>query len=99
MGEFMARSTPEERQAGLAAWNKWRAEAEETLHFEFGAVVQSVAHIQQSGSPNAYNEASNYAFAEANAKDDVIKTLQSHPHLQRKGASIDVLEVSPMPGQ
>lgn len=99
MSEFMARSTPDERQAGLDAWVKWRAEAEKSVRFEFGAVVQAVQRIEQQELIASRNQASNYAFADATTKDKVVNALQSHPHLLRTGASIDVLEVLPMPGQ
>lgn len=98
MSEFMVRNTPEERQAGLDAWMKWKEEAEKTVKFEFGAVVQAVSRIKQNEVIDSPNQASNYAFAEANSKDDVVKALQNHPHLQRNDASIDVLEFLSMPG-
>lgn len=99
MSDFMIRSTPEERQAGLEAWTKWREEAEKTVKFEFGAVIQATQRIQQDELAESPNQASNYAFVEAASKDEVVKALQSHPHLQRKDASIDVLEALSMPGQ
>lgn len=99
MSEFMVRSTPEERQAGIEAWNRWRTEAEKTVSLEFGAVVQAVQSIEQDKVGVSSNQAANYAFAEADSKDSVVKALQSHPHLRRTGASIDVLEVLRMPGQ
>jgi hypothetical protein len=99
MSEFMVRSTAEERQAGIEAWSKWKSEAEETASFEFGAVVKAVSRIQPDGVTESPNEASNYAFAEAESRDNVIKALTNHPHLQRAGASIDVLEILAMPGQ
>src|ERR1700759_4815250 len=98
MSEFMTRSTPEARQAGLEAWEKWRSEAEKTLTFEFGSVIQAAARIQLDAVAESPNQASNYAFAEG-TKNDVTKALQNHPHLQRAGASIDMLEVLSMPGR
>lgn len=99
MSEFMVQSTSEERQAGLEAWDKWRAEAEKSVIFEYGAVVQAVKRILKDELVESPNQASNYAFAEAASKEVVIKALQDHPHLQRNDATIDVLEVLPMPGQ
>jgi len=99
MSEFMVRSTPEERQAGLEAWVKWKAEAEKTISFEFGAVIQAVQRIEQQELIKSTNQASNYAFAYAKTKDEVINVLQSHPHLKRTGATIDVLEILTIPGQ
>ena len=97
MSEFMLRSTPEERKAGLEAWIKWKAEADQTISFEFGAVIQAVQRIEQKDLIGSTNTATNYAFADAETKDDVINALQSHPHLKRTSASIDVLEELSMP--
>lgn len=99
MSEFMTRSTPEERKAGLEAWIKWRSEAEKTVKFEFGAVVQAIQRIQKDGLAKSPNQAANYAFAEAESKDDVMNALKTHPHLRRADATIDVLEILHMPGQ
>lgn len=99
MSEFMVRSTPEERQAGLEAWTKWKADAEKTIKFEFGAVVQAFQRIQKGELEVSPNQATNYAFAETGSKDEVVKALENHPHLQREGATIDILEFLVMPGQ
>lgn len=99
MSQFMAQSAPEERQAGLAAWGAWKTEADKTISFEFGAVVQTVDHIGQDGTSQSPDQISNYAFAEARSKDEVVNALQTHPHLERAKASIDVLEVLSMPSQ
>lgn len=99
MAEFMTRSTPEERQAGLDAWMKWKEEAEKTVKFEFGAVVTAAGRIEGTEVIASPNQASNYAFAEAQSKDIVESALKNHPHLKRPNASIDVLEFLSMPGQ
>jgi hypothetical protein len=98
MVEFMPRSTPEERQAGLDAWKQWKEEAEKTVKFEFGAVVTAVSQIEGSEVKDSQNQASNYAFAEAENKEIVTSALKNHPHLKRNGATIDVLEFLSMPG-
>lgn len=97
MSAFMARFTPEERQAGMEAWSSWKAEADKTIAFEFGAVVQSVGCIEQQTVTESPNQATNYAFAEAESKEAVITALQNHPHLARQDATIDVLECLSMP--
>ncbi|GAC1387650.1 MAG: hypothetical protein NVS1B7_0190 [Candidatus Saccharimonadales bacterium] len=99
MTEFMARSTPEERQVGLEAWKQWKVDAEKAIIFEFGAAITAVGHIQGSQVSESSNQAANYAFAEADEKNSLIKVLQDHPHLQRAGATIGILEVLSMPSQ
>lgn len=97
MSSFMARSTPKERQAGLETWTKWKTEAEKTVSFEFGAVVEALQRVENKEFKPSPNPASNYAFADADSKEAVAAALRNHPHLQRADSTIDILEVLPMP--
>lgn len=98
MDAFMARSTAQEIQRGMEAWTNWKAIADKTIMFEFGGVVKGVANVGPAGTVDSASQASNYAFAHAATREAVVAVLQSHPHLQREGASIDVLELLAMPG-
>lgn len=96
----MAKSSPEERQAGMQAWSDWKMQADKTISFEFGAVVQAVGLIGTAYKDvlqESTNQASNYAFAEAESKEALAAALQAHPHMSRSGATIDILEVLSMP--
>lgn len=96
--EFMATSTPEEIQAGMAAWMKWKGTLPESSNFEFGMPVQATSHIADGIVSESDSKASGYSILEADNKDAVVEMLKGHPHLQRPGASIDVLEMLSMPG-
>lgn len=94
--EFMARFTPEERQAGMDAWIAWKAEADKTVKFEFGMPLQPVARITPDGETEINSEVSGYSMIEADSKEAVVAALRNHPHLGREGATLDILElVSP----
>ncbi|HUC20993.1 MAG TPA: hypothetical protein VMR98_05905 [Candidatus Polarisedimenticolaceae bacterium] len=97
-GETMAKSTKEEMQASMAAWMAWKDEAEKKVKFEFGSPMQAVGRITPDGVVASDSQASGYSMIEADSKELVIEVLRNHPHLQRKGATIDVLEMITMPG-
>lgn len=96
--DIMAESTPEEMQDSIATWIAWKEQADKTITFEFGMPVQAVARVTTDGEVVSDNPASGYSMIEADTKADVIAALRNHPHLQRAGTSMDILEVLPMPG-
>lgn len=100
MSDFMAKLSPDERQAGMQAWSDWKTEADKTISFEFGAVVQAaglIRAVDKDVLQDSSNQASNYAFAEAESKEVLAAALKTHPHMGRDGATIDILEVLSMP--
>ncbi len=94
--EFMAKFSAEEKQAGMAAWMAWKDEAEKTVKFEWGLPLQPVARVTPQGEADCDNQASGYSIIEADSKDDVVAVLKNHPHLERDGATMDVLEMIPI---
>lgn len=96
--EQMARSTREQMQTSMAAWLAWKDEAEKTVGFAFGNPLQAVARVTPTEAGESDNQASGYAMIEADSKELVVEVLRNHPHLQRDGATIDILEVVTMPG-
>ncbi len=97
--EVMANSTPEEMKASMEQWMAWREEAQKTVKaVDFGTPLQSVSHLSSDGVTEGANQTSGYSIIEGESKDAVVAVLTTHPHLQRSGNSIDVLEMLSMPG-
>jgi putative hemolysin len=95
--EQMANATPEQMQASMKEWMDWQQEAVKTIGFEWGLPIQAVAQVTTTEITGSANKASGYCIMEGK-KDMVSKLLQSHPHLKREGATVDLLEMIPMPG-
>lgn len=95
--EVMAASSPEQMKAGMDSWIEWKDALSEGVKFEFGMLLQAVASITPDQVGESHNPASGYAWIDGD-KDNVMNLLQSHPHLKRPGASIDLLEILAMPG-
>ncbi len=96
--ELMANASPEEMQASMAEWIAWKTEADKVAAVEFGLPLQAVGQVSPVGVAASHNEASGYSVIEMDSRDAVMDLLKTHPHLKREGATIDVLEMMPMPG-
>jgi len=90
----MANATPEQRKAGMDAWNAWAAKAGSAL-VDFGAPLGPSATL--GGKPQS-DFVGGYSIIQADSLAHAEKLLEGHPHLDQPGFSIDVLEQLPMPG-
>lgn len=93
--EQMASATPEQAQAGMQAWMTWAGEAGSAI-VDLGAPLQPVAKVP--GGASANSEISGYSILQAEDRAALEALLAKHPHLHMPGASIEVLEVLPIPG-
>jgi hypothetical protein len=96
--ELMAKATAEEMKASMKEWMAWADEAKKTAGFEFGMPLMAVSKVTKDGTKENESKVSGYSIMEGDTKETVIALLASHPHLKRSGATIDVLEMLPMPG-
>jgi hypothetical protein len=96
--ELMAKATPEQMKASMEEWMAWAEEAKKTAGFEFGMPLKAVSKVTNDGTKESDSKVSGYSIMEGDTKETVTALLASHPHLKRSGASIDVLEMLPMPG-
>ncbi|HEY3143299.1 MAG TPA: hypothetical protein VGJ86_19320 [Acidimicrobiales bacterium] len=95
--EMMASSSPEEAQAGMAAWMAWSEKVGEAL-IDFGSPLADVASLRGGTAGEGESQATGFSVLDADSRDTVVGLLEDHPHLQMPGASIDVLEFLPVPG-
>ncbi len=96
--ELMAQTTPEQMKVSMDEWIQWNDEANKTAKVEFGLPLQAVAQLTPGEVDESKSHISGYATMEGESKAMIVELLKSHPHLKRQGASIDVLEMLPMPG-
>lgn len=96
--ERMANSSPENMKASMDEWIQWRDEAAKSVKFDWGMPLQATNRITPDGVTDSVNPASGYSEMEGDSKDEIIDLLKKHPHLKTEGATIDLLEMLPMPG-
>jgi len=96
--EQMARATPEQIQAGMAEWMKWREKVQNAI-VDFGSPLEGGKHIESGNVSAGELTITGYSIVQANSIDDAVKLFQGHPHFKTPGgASIDIFEFVTMPG-
>jgi hypothetical protein len=95
--ELMANATPEQMKASMDEWMIWREEASKNFKVDFGLPLQTVSKVTTDGTAAGDSQISGYSIVEGD-KDALTEILQSHPHLKRDGASIEIFEMLAMPG-
>ncbi len=91
MGEQMASTTPEERQASMDAWMAWGSAAGDAL-VDWGVPTQPTS--DEDAGPAGW--VGGYSILQAADVDAVRAVLSSHPHNQI--GSIEILQMLDMPG-
>ncbi|HSR85452.1 MAG TPA: hypothetical protein VLM11_14860 [Streptosporangiaceae bacterium] len=93
--EQMAAGTPEQAQAGMAAWMQWAERAGPAI-VDMGAPLAEVA---EAGTPvpAAGHIIGGYSVLAAASPAALSDLLAGHPHLE-SGGTIEVHEVLPTPG-
>ena len=94
----MAQATPEQMKASMEEWIQWRNEASKTAKVDFGLPLQPISHITYDEVTDSDSRVGGYSIVEGDSKEAIIELLKTHPQLKRGGASIDVLQMLPMPG-
>jgi len=95
--KLMASATPEQIQGSMNAWIDWKDNLDVSISFDWGLPLQTIAEVTTSDVAEGTSPVSGYATMEGD-KQAIIDVLQSHPHLQREGSSIDVFAMISMPG-
>ncbi len=91
----MANATPEQAQAGMDAWMTWAGSAGSAIA-DLGSPTQQVATVGDGPAGSGF--VGGYSIMEAESADALKGLLEGHPHLMMDGASIEVLELLPVPG-
>jgi hypothetical protein len=82
----MAAATPEQAQAGMAAWMEWAERNRDA--------------IVELGSPlGGDSDVSGYSIVQAESRDAAAELFKDHPHLRMPAdSSIELLEFLRLPG-
>jgi len=91
MGEQMASTTPEQRQASMDAWMAWGAASGDAL-VDWGVPTQPTS----DEDPGPAGWVGGYSILQAADVDAVRAVLEGHPHNQI--GSIEILQMLDMPG-
>lgn len=95
--EQMKNATPEQMKASMDAWIGWKEQAGEGV-FEFGMPLETGKLVTKDSITDGRLPVSGYSIVQAASLEEAAGLMQTHPQLQRPGASIEVLEFLTMPG-
>jgi hypothetical protein len=95
--QMMANGTPEQAQEGMQAWMAW-AQRVGTGLADMGAPLGKEAFVPAGTAPAGDGHVTGYSIIEADSQDAALSLFDGHPHLMSPGASIEVLELLPVPG-
>jgi hypothetical protein len=89
----MANATPEQMEAGMAAWQTWSNKVGYAIT-DLGSPLAHTTHVGPGAASG--DGVSGYSIIEAGSADEVETILDGHPHLATPGGSIEVLELVPI---
>ena len=96
--EQMKKATPEQQKAGMDAWMTWGKSAAGSI-VDMGAPLGASLRVTKDGGPSpSTNDLGGYSILQAESKEGLAATLKGHPHFMIPDATIEVIEVMPMPG-
>lgn len=91
--EQMANATPEQREAGMQAWQAWASKVSYAV-VDLGAPLAHTTHVGQGAA--IAEEVAGYSILQAGSADEIETILDGHPHLSMPENSIEVLEIVPI---
>ena len=98
MMQQMQHATPEQRKAGMDAWNVWGKKHHGSI-VDMGAPLGKSKTVSDHGVADHRNELGGYSIVQGDSADAVSKMFVGHPHLGMvKGATIEIVEVMAMEG-
>ena len=95
--EQMSKATPEQQKAGMDAWMAWGQSAHASI-VDMGSPLGKSLRVTKGGSAPSTNDLGGYSILQADSKEAIAETLKGHPHFMMPDGTIEVVEISPMPG-
>jgi hypothetical protein len=96
--EQMMSATPEQQQAGMAAWMAWATKAAGTI-VDMGSPLGKAVKVTAGGDVTASpNDLGGYSVLQAESKEALAAQLDGHPHYLTPGGWIEIVDILAIPG-
>jgi YCII-related domain len=86
--ERMAKATPEQNQAVMAAWRAWAQRAAGSI-VELGAPLAAPTVLKGSAAPGFVG---GFSIVQADSAEAAKSIFDGHPHFENPGNSLELLE-------
>lgn len=97
VSEMFAKSTPEQIEAGMAAWRAWYEKCGSAV-IELGAPLDKSTMVKPDSSAPVKTSITGYTLLQAASMEEAVSLIKRHPHFYAPGATVQILECIPMPG-
>ena len=99
--EDWKKTAPEKRKAAEEKmqndWKKWMSD-HHAIFVDSGAGVGKTRRVTAHGGADGKNDIMLYAIVEAETHEAASRMFEDHPHLGIPSASIEIMEIHPLPG-
>jgi len=95
MKQSMENNTPEDHKKSMEEWMKWMEE-NKAYFVDSGAPAGKNSRVSQDFVTEEPNEVGGYSIMQAESKEELIKVIQTGPHLAWDGAYVEVMELMAM---
>src|ERR1700727_532929 len=91
VAEMFALSTPEQLQAGMAAWRAWQEKAG-SAGVDLGAPLDKSTTVMGRSATAGRASITGYTILQAVSLDEAVLLMKDHPHFHMPGAPVQILE-------
>jgi hypothetical protein len=93
----MASASPEQLKAGMDLWKSWAQSAQRSI-VDLGMPLGNPTNIEGTSVQPGDSNVAGFSILQGESQKAVTDLLMKHPHHRAPGASIEILEMMPMPG-
>lgn len=97
MDQMMKDTSVEDMKKGMEMWEEWMEEHKDHI-IEMGDPLGRTKRVSPTGVEDIRNEVGGYSIVQAESHDEAAKLFgKDHPHFAVAGATVEIMEIVPMP--
>jgi len=97
VSEMLARVTPAQMEAGMAAWRAWYEKCGSAV-VDRGTPLDKSTTVKEGSAAAGKTSITGYTIIQAGSMDEAVSLVKDHPHFFAPGSSVEIIECIPMPG-
>jgi hypothetical protein len=97
MQKMMASTNAEERKKSMGKWEVWMKKSMASMA-DHGGPAGKTKRVTASGVTDIKNDIGGYSIVQAESYEAAAALFADNPHLTMPGATVEVMEIMPMPG-
>ena len=98
MQKMMASTSAEERKKSMGEWEAWMKKNMASFA-DHGGPVGKTKQASASGATDIKNDIGGYSIVQAESHEAAAALFADNPHLTMPKATVEVMEIMPVPGR